>query len=361
VLQKEILKIFRSRLPWLAHDEAPGPYITIPQYRFNKTKQHTQCVCRIVSCMESDLSTLTPKKLIWLDWAGVLCRFFCSYSVVFRLRLYFCCPLCYDLFSIYLFEWSCCHTPFSVEISWVFLFLPCMIRVFPFHISLISFETMICCSWMVISLRFFLQVLVVFLCHILFVCGISIFLIIPLVEGKICFLLAWDLKALFCHLTMCVFSWMLYNFWFFLTIFFLFLSFLFFFPPPPLSSPKTEKNEKKWDRTTNYVRSQILRLKTRRRLWITIIVRKKARKPRFERQRESGPTPVARSGWGAKAPPLAARPTPGCPSACLCVHLHGLGGARVVFPRPGSLWFWEAWKQNLYVPLPGTLACSAPR
>ena len=30
------------RLPWLAHDEAPGPYITIPQYRFNKTKQHTQ-------------------------------------------------------------------------------------------------------------------------------------------------------------------------------------------------------------------------------------------------------------------------------------------------------------------------------
>ena len=32
------------RLPWLAHDEAPGPYITIPQYRFNKTKQHTR-VC----------------------------------------------------------------------------------------------------------------------------------------------------------------------------------------------------------------------------------------------------------------------------------------------------------------------------
>jgi len=29
------------RLPWLAHDEVPGPYITIPQYRFNKTKQHT--------------------------------------------------------------------------------------------------------------------------------------------------------------------------------------------------------------------------------------------------------------------------------------------------------------------------------
>ena len=30
------------RLPWLAHDEAPGPYITIPQYQFNRTKQHTQ-------------------------------------------------------------------------------------------------------------------------------------------------------------------------------------------------------------------------------------------------------------------------------------------------------------------------------
>jgi len=29
------------RLPWLAHDEAPGPYKAIPQYRFNKTKQHT--------------------------------------------------------------------------------------------------------------------------------------------------------------------------------------------------------------------------------------------------------------------------------------------------------------------------------
>ena len=30
------------RLPWLAHDEALGPYITIPQYWLNKTKQHTQ-------------------------------------------------------------------------------------------------------------------------------------------------------------------------------------------------------------------------------------------------------------------------------------------------------------------------------
>jgi len=89
-----------------------------------------------------------------------------------------------------------------------------------------------------------------------------------------------------------------------------------------------------------YVRSQILRLKTRQRLWMTTIVRKKARKPRLERQRDSGP--VARGGCGARALQFAARPTTGCPSACLCVHLHGLGGARVVFPRPGSLWFWEA-------------------
>jgi hypothetical protein len=28
-------------LPWLTHDEAPGPYIPIPQYWFHKTKQHT--------------------------------------------------------------------------------------------------------------------------------------------------------------------------------------------------------------------------------------------------------------------------------------------------------------------------------
>ena len=32
------------RLPWLAHDEALGPYITIPQYKFNKTGQHTPLV-----------------------------------------------------------------------------------------------------------------------------------------------------------------------------------------------------------------------------------------------------------------------------------------------------------------------------
>jgi len=42
-----------------------------------------------------------------------------------------------------------------------------------------------------------------------------------------------------------------------------------------------------------------------------------------------------------------------CPSA--------FGGARVVFPHPGSSWFWEVWKWYSYPPLPGTLACAAPR
>ena len=37
------------------------------------------------------------------------------------------------------------------------------------------------------------------------------------------------------------------------------------------------------------------------------------------------------------------------------------GGARVVFPHPGSSWFWEAWKRHSYRPLPGTLACESPR
>jgi len=37
-------------LPWLAHDEAQGPYITIPQYRFNKTKQHTQWCASVSMC-----------------------------------------------------------------------------------------------------------------------------------------------------------------------------------------------------------------------------------------------------------------------------------------------------------------------
>ena len=35
---------FVGASPWLAHDEALGSYITIPQYQFNQTKQHTHYV-----------------------------------------------------------------------------------------------------------------------------------------------------------------------------------------------------------------------------------------------------------------------------------------------------------------------------
>ena len=35
----------------LAHDEAPGPYITNLQYRFNKTKQHTRSYCVVWSVL----------------------------------------------------------------------------------------------------------------------------------------------------------------------------------------------------------------------------------------------------------------------------------------------------------------------
>jgi len=51
------------RLPWLAHDEAPGPYITIPQYRFNETKQHTH--------------TASPTDM---DFGLVLCKQFSGVS-----------------------------------------------------------------------------------------------------------------------------------------------------------------------------------------------------------------------------------------------------------------------------------------
>jgi len=53
------------RLPWLAHDEAPGPYITIPQYRFNKTKEHTHWVNQttVTSCMFPPRPTSTSVSL----------------------------------------------------------------------------------------------------------------------------------------------------------------------------------------------------------------------------------------------------------------------------------------------------------
>ena len=61
------------RLPWLANDEAPGPYITIPQYQFNKTKQHTQThglFCRFIflmvfsadGCSISDFATVKRRE-----------------------------------------------------------------------------------------------------------------------------------------------------------------------------------------------------------------------------------------------------------------------------------------------------------
>jgi len=39
-----------SRLPWLAHDKAVGPYKTIPQYQFNTIKQHTLRTTYMRSC-----------------------------------------------------------------------------------------------------------------------------------------------------------------------------------------------------------------------------------------------------------------------------------------------------------------------
>ena len=56
-----------SRLPWLAHDKAVGPYKTIPQYQFNTTKQHTlrttcmrSCCNWIASCVVA-----SPSPSLW--------------------------------------------------------------------------------------------------------------------------------------------------------------------------------------------------------------------------------------------------------------------------------------------------------
>jgi len=61
-------------------------------------------------------------------------------------------------------------------------------------------------------------------------------------------------------------------------------------------------------RSDNYVRSQILRKKPRGRGWEANTVNKKPGKKGLKIRKRSGPTPVARGGCGAKAPPLAARP-----------------------------------------------------
>jgi len=63
------------RLPWLAHDEAPGPYITIPQYWFNKTKQHTLVWCKMrLLCWEWVMCERKAKKDVP---AAVVCRAAC--------------------------------------------------------------------------------------------------------------------------------------------------------------------------------------------------------------------------------------------------------------------------------------------
>jgi len=118
---------------------------------------------------------------------------------------------------------------------------------------------------------------------------------------------------------------------FFLTLFL--FPFFSFFPPPSLSALKPEKklkflrsdNELKFLRSDNgvlrsdnYVRYPKLcpisksdltfykKMSVRRPIAHKVV--KPDQKSGFKFLRESGPTPVARGGCGAKAPPLAARP-----------------------------------------------------
>jgi len=60
------------RLPWLAHDEAPGPYITIPQYWFNKTKQHTSPSHNMsesqYSCIFQELMNMGKSCHVTVPW-----------------------------------------------------------------------------------------------------------------------------------------------------------------------------------------------------------------------------------------------------------------------------------------------------
>jgi len=60
---------------WLANDEAPGPYITIPQYRFNKTKQHTN----------GSKNTVVLYKEMWLKVAACEQSAFCSHLATVQL------------------------------------------------------------------------------------------------------------------------------------------------------------------------------------------------------------------------------------------------------------------------------------
>ena len=61
---------------------------------------------------------------------------------------------------------------------------------------------------------------------------------------------------------------------------------------------------------------------------MTTIVRKMARKPRLERQRDSGPTPVARGGCGAKAHQRV--------YVCICMDSAGPAGSSLAQDLYGS-------------------------
>jgi len=77
-------------LPWLAHDEAPGTYITIPQYWFNKTKQHTHTQSTWVSrknclmCPKSSVNNSPTLVLYKLVGSGMKenCRCVDSWTVL---------------------------------------------------------------------------------------------------------------------------------------------------------------------------------------------------------------------------------------------------------------------------------------
>jgi len=88
------------RLPWLAHNEleALGPYITIPQYRFNKTKQHTTSSPSAPLLISTSLP-LPPLPLALLEARFV--RIFLD----FRSRgvvnfFYICCVILYNICGI---------------------------------------------------------------------------------------------------------------------------------------------------------------------------------------------------------------------------------------------------------------------
>jgi len=67
------------RLPWLAHDEASGPYIKIPQYRFNKTKQHTLLEKMSLSHPKKKIVRLAPPN-VWAQWCLLILTVYLAIS-----------------------------------------------------------------------------------------------------------------------------------------------------------------------------------------------------------------------------------------------------------------------------------------